>query len=308
MDALSSASSRPSSKVVAVVEYDPWAEELLLCGGDGMLNCPSEPRAPGALGIDFPSPLLFKRLGVLPPRKLLDVVPLESLDGFFVLVLFNEFGALASSGERAVVELELDEAVDVRPVDFGGWGNDATLMVLRNVFSGLPGTRPTEVERWAWAFRFEVEELVCRECPTPEGLGDAEGARSFEGGLGEAARGVSAGTGRFFFVFEVGSGGKAEVGGLVAGRDGVGIVDVMVIRFLVPSRDMNQGFGLLKSCKIEYPMRCPWKKGFWQSVPDISYSGENGISRPSIALRRLWPTRTPRRVWSPLQKRVYPAP
>lgn len=112
-----------------------------------MLNCPSEPRAPGPLGIDFPSPLLFRRLGGLPPRKLLDVVPLESLDGFFVLVLFNEVGGLANSGERAVVELELDDPVDVRLVDFGGWGKDATLIVLRIVFSGLVGTRPTEVER-----------------------------------------------------------------------------------------------------------------------------------------------------------------
>lgn len=112
-----------------------------------MLNCPSEPRAPGPLGIDFPSPLLFKRLGVLPPRKLLDVVPLDSLEGFFVLVLFNEAGGFANSGERAVVELELEEVVDSRPGGFGGWGNDATLIVLRNVFSGLFGCRPTDVER-----------------------------------------------------------------------------------------------------------------------------------------------------------------
>ena len=85
-----------------------------------MLNCPSEFLAPGPLGIDFPSPLLFKRLGVLPPRKLLVAVPLESLDGFLVRVLFNEAGGLDNSGERAVVELEFDEVVDNRPGGFGG--------------------------------------------------------------------------------------------------------------------------------------------------------------------------------------------
>lgn len=78
-------------------------------------------------------------------------------------------------------------------------------------------------------------ELVCI-VPIPEGLGDPEGARSFEGGLGEAARELSRelspGTGRFFLVFAVGSGGNADVGGFVAGRDGVGIVDAMFTEYL----------------------------------------------------------------------------
>lgn len=78
-------------------------------------------------------------------------------------------------------------------------------------------------------------ELLCKEVPIPEGLGDAEGVRSFEGAFdGEGPRGVSGGTGRFFLVFEVGSGGNAVVGGFVAGRDGCGIVDVMVVRLLYP--------------------------------------------------------------------------
>lgn len=56
------AASSPSSKVVALVEQDPWAEELLLCGGDASGSRPS------ALKIDFPSPLPFKSEGVLELR------------------------------------------------------------------------------------------------------------------------------------------------------------------------------------------------------------------------------------------------
>jgi hypothetical protein len=55
-----------SSKVVAEVEYDPWAEELRLWGGDGRLSSPSDPRAPGPLDIDLLSPLPFSRLGAAP--------------------------------------------------------------------------------------------------------------------------------------------------------------------------------------------------------------------------------------------------
>jgi hypothetical protein len=55
-----------SSKVVADVEYEPCAEELRLCGGDGRLSSPSEPRAPGPLDIDLLSPLPFSKLGAAP--------------------------------------------------------------------------------------------------------------------------------------------------------------------------------------------------------------------------------------------------
>ena len=99
------------------------------------------------------------------------------------------------------------------------------------VFSGLFGGLPAEVERWA--FRLDME-LLCKDVPIPDGLGDAEGVRSFDGRCeGEAPRGVSGGTGRFFLVLEVGNGGRAVVGGFVAGRDGWGIVDVMLIDSLV---------------------------------------------------------------------------
>ena len=67
----SPAASRPrgsplSSKVVAEVEYEPCADELRLWGGDGRLNNPSDPRAPGPLDIDLLSPLPFSKLGAAP--------------------------------------------------------------------------------------------------------------------------------------------------------------------------------------------------------------------------------------------------
>jgi hypothetical protein len=54
-----------SSNVVADVEYESCADELRLCGGDGKLSRPSEPRAPGPLDIDLLSPLPFNKLGVV---------------------------------------------------------------------------------------------------------------------------------------------------------------------------------------------------------------------------------------------------
>lgn len=69
---IESEASRPrgpsplSSNVVADVEYESCAEELRLCGGEGRLNSPSDPRAPGPLDIDLLSPLPFSKLGVAP--------------------------------------------------------------------------------------------------------------------------------------------------------------------------------------------------------------------------------------------------
>lgn len=54
--------SAGSSNVVAEVEYESCAEELLLWGGDPTLVWPSEIRT---LLIDLPSPLPLRRLGVL---------------------------------------------------------------------------------------------------------------------------------------------------------------------------------------------------------------------------------------------------
>jgi hypothetical protein len=54
-----------SSYVVAEVEYESWADELRLCGGEAMLIKPSDILTPAPLEMDLPSPLPFKKLGVL---------------------------------------------------------------------------------------------------------------------------------------------------------------------------------------------------------------------------------------------------
>ncbi len=54
-----------SSYCVAEVEYESWAEELRLCGGDATLIRPSEDLCP-ARATDLPSPVPLSRLGELP--------------------------------------------------------------------------------------------------------------------------------------------------------------------------------------------------------------------------------------------------
>lgn len=51
-----------SSKVVALVEHDPWAEELRLGGGERLL--PSDTRLFPDIGMDLPSPPPLSKLGV----------------------------------------------------------------------------------------------------------------------------------------------------------------------------------------------------------------------------------------------------
>ena len=68
----SSTSSRPrprsrssvSSKVVAEVDEEPCADELLLWGGDGLLRSPLEARGSSVIEIDRPSPAPLSKLGV----------------------------------------------------------------------------------------------------------------------------------------------------------------------------------------------------------------------------------------------------
>lgn len=50
--------------VVALVEYEPLAEELLLWGGECMLDWASDIRLLALTDIDIPSPAEFNKLGV----------------------------------------------------------------------------------------------------------------------------------------------------------------------------------------------------------------------------------------------------
>lgn len=99
--------------------------------------------------MDFPSPLLFKRDGVLELRWPL-VVPELGLDCFFAFTLPPEEPDLERSGELRLVDgscdvelIEIEEAVDSLAPAFGGWGKAAMLTVLRRVLSeALDATEP----------------------------------------------------------------------------------------------------------------------------------------------------------------------
>jgi hypothetical protein len=99
------------------------------------------------------------------------------------------------------------------------------LTVRRRVFSGLLGERLTEVD--LGATRPDVELDSCT-VGTTDGLGEADGARSFEViGEGDGMLGVSDGTGKFVLDFGIGKGGRAVVGGFVAGRNGCGSAEAI---------------------------------------------------------------------------------
>jgi hypothetical protein len=69
-----------------------------------------------------------------------------------------------------------EDAVDERPPAFGGWGNDAMLMVRRNDLSGLLGARPLDADRAA--LRLEVE-FEFESGDLSDGLG-LDGVRSLD--------------------------------------------------------------------------------------------------------------------------------
>lgn len=71
---------------------------------------------------------------------------------------------------------ESDDAVDGRLLAFGGWGNEAILIVRRKDLSGLPGVRPPDADRVK--FRLEVE-LEVDSGDLRDGLG-LDGVRSLE--------------------------------------------------------------------------------------------------------------------------------
>lgn len=101
--------------------------------------------------MDFPSPLLFKREGVLELRLPLAVAEL-GLDCFFAFTLPPEEPVFERSGELRLVdgscdvELEIEEAVDSLEPAFGGWGNAAMLTVLRRVLSEALSAPEPEVD------------------------------------------------------------------------------------------------------------------------------------------------------------------
>lgn len=107
-------SSPTSSKVVALVAYDPWGEELRLCGGDGRLKWP--------LSTVTESALPFSKLGgdngdlgsrPRPP-------PILEVRGFFRL-LFREGTELFEMEDS---RRSVDSPLGVRLADSGLEGFD----------------------------------------------------------------------------------------------------------------------------------------------------------------------------------------
>lgn len=125
-------SSPTSSKLVALVEYDPWGEELRLWGGDGRLRLAESTATESALPLS--------RLGGdrgdrgSKPRA----PPIFDVLGFFRL-LFRVGGVLLDMEDtrRSIMSPPGVELVDSglvgfdRPICFGGWGNAPMLTVLR---------------------------------------------------------------------------------------------------------------------------------------------------------------------------------
>jgi hypothetical protein len=89
-----------------------------------MLNWPSESRVPGTLGIDLPSPLLFKKEGVLEPRKVADA-PALSLDCFLSFIPPVVVTTLRWSAEMRLA----DDCCNAVPASIG------------DVLEGLPPAR-----------------------------------------------------------------------------------------------------------------------------------------------------------------------
>lgn len=136
----SAPTSSVSSKVVALVEYEPCADELLLCGGEKALARPSKSLIPARFWTAFPSVVCND--DALEPRWLAAELSLD----FFLAVPVAD---LMRSGEpRGVCEVELAaDAVDSLEFALGGWGNEAILTVLRRLFSAPPPANAPEVDR-----------------------------------------------------------------------------------------------------------------------------------------------------------------
>jgi hypothetical protein len=118
-------------------------------------------------------------------------------------------------------EVTGDATVALEP-EFGGWGNDAMLIVFRMVFSGIAALAFPSDEADRTVGTDGVEEACCK-VGRAEGRNGVEGERSFVGLCGTPASPKPlVASGRLFLGLLVGRGGRAVVGGSIAGRDKTG--------------------------------------------------------------------------------------
>lgn len=131
----------------------------------------------------------------------------------------------------------IGDAVPGRDPTTGGCGKELTLMVLRIVFSGRFDFPSAELDRTVDTLGVDKD---CKVFDRADGRG-VDGARS----LGRDGESLpifegSVSTGRLFLGgFTVGIGGRAEVGGSIAGRDSKGSVVATVAILLQGSFSGN---------------------------------------------------------------------
>lgn len=134
------APSSPSSAVVALVVYEPWGDELRLCGGEGRLRCPASMATESAL----PLSRLGGERGDLGSRP--RAPPIFEVRGILRLLsregtdLFDPDEILEPGASAAGVELVASGLPGVeRPPCLGGCGKEPMLTVLRRA---LPDAVP----------------------------------------------------------------------------------------------------------------------------------------------------------------------
>ena len=117
--------------MVADVEYESWAEELRLWGGEATLMRPSEFRTLLLLRMDLLSPPPFNMLGAPPADWLI----------LGIAVTFRDFRAGVAPPASG-----LGGRLDMRESPFGGWGKEFMLTTLRmDLPLGVLGVGSAEV-------------------------------------------------------------------------------------------------------------------------------------------------------------------
>jgi hypothetical protein len=203
--------------VVALVEYEPWAEELRLWDGEGRPNGLSESPVPTPVKMDLPSALPFNKDGALELWKLA-FVPVLSRDCFRGLDVpeadFPRSEELRLA-DGVCVGPDAVEAVESLAPALGGCGKAAILTVRRKVLSGLFGANDAEVDR-------NTATVIEFDSPfAPSDGRDNTGDRSLEG-EGDGIRSLSIGIDREGGLAADGMEGSGPDGGFVIGRGGWG--------------------------------------------------------------------------------------
>ena len=190
---------------------------MRLCGGEGKLSRPSDPRWPAPPEIRTLSPLPFKKLGPETYAEcnavelgvffsLFARVPLDGVD-----VLFESLEPGLVGSRLVVLIVPPREGRPIRDAGFGGCGKAPILIDRLMVLS-----EAKTLEAAVLSVGTVGVETAC--CPNFEsGRDPFDGVLSLDGVVPEGRREDIDGDGRLFLVFTIGIGGRAEVGGSKGG-------------------------------------------------------------------------------------------